>query len=130
MRKIKKTEKITEAQMRRWSAHMYLSREIAWCTKHLASHDHGYPNGLTPAKWRKILLYISSAFQDYFERDGDFYEWKDGKVPKFAWFTNKDGHMEMRPTPKGYKLIINKKKLQTFKKAQQLLMLYFDSLWD
>jgi hypothetical protein len=123
-------KKITDYQLKRWSAHMYISREIAWCTRYLADADHGYPNGLTPLKWKKILLKISLAFRDYFDRDGDFYEWKNGKAPKTRWFTNKDGRMEMCPTPKGYKLIINKKKQKAFKEAQSLLFRYFDSLWD
>lgn len=121
---------LTDEKMKRWSAHMYLSKEIAWCTRHLAEADHGYPNGLTPGKWKKILLEISGAFQDYYKRDGDFFEWKDGKVPRSRSFKNKDGLMEMHPLPKGYKLITNKEKLRKFKKAQQLLMQYFDSLWD
>lgn len=125
-----KIPEITDEQMKRWSAHMYLAREIAWCAKYLAEKDHGYPNSLTPRKWKQILLDIHSGFSLFFEREGDFYIWKGGREPSNRMFLNKDGRMEMEPTPKGYKLIIDKKALAKYKKAQALFSEWMPNMWD
>jgi len=123
-----------------WNAEHYLAGEIVECTTELIKHQHGYPNSIMEKykdedtcvkKWDEILTKIRDGFKWYYDNDGDFYIWKDGKVPPPSDFIkNPDGTSTMTPTPKGFKLIKDTENIKKFKEAKKLFIEYYENLWD
>jgi hypothetical protein len=127
-----------------WSANIYLAGEIAKCADQLIKHQKSYPgvfdrkndkskiikySKANERKWHNILVDIRDGFRLYAKCDGDFYEWKGGKRGTFKHKKLPDGNWEVIQTNDA-KLIINKKKLDKFKRAMGLFAKYYDHLWD
>jgi len=126
-----KKQTISDKKMKQWDLHMFLSKEIVIGIDFLLKKQCGYPNGMTMEEWNDILKKIRDGFEIYYDSDGDFWEWKNGKSPPYQPnIKNDDGTWTCPPTPKGYKLIINKKKKKAFNDAFKLLHKHFEHLWD
>lgn len=127
-----------------WGAHIYLAGEIAECAGKLANNMHGYPGRLdkipkkgvpkysnkNEKRWREILIKIRDGFGSYHKSNGDFYEWKDGKVPKMEFVKQPDGSSLVKFNPPSCKTIVNREKRRKFREAMGLFVKYFDDLWD
>jgi hypothetical protein len=139
----KKEDDYLDKDMVRWNLELFLAKSIVTGTEYMLSHGpKGYPNELihlgedrAVAKWKTILRKIHDGFKTYYDSGGDFYEWKDGKEPpNLEMIKNPDGSSTSKPRPPGfdkkYKLIVNKKKLRQVEEAKELLVAWYEHLWD
>jgi hypothetical protein len=60
-----------------WGWYSHHSRMMVGVIQYLRKHKHGYPLGLTPAKWSKALAIMEKGFQSVIDEENDYHSYKN-----------------------------------------------------